>query len=409
MSTHSILSPSGAERWSACPGSLDATRDIPNPPSKPAALGTAKHSMREWCSKNNKTAAEAALACRQKMHADGFDFEVDDDFVTHVQFALDARLKIPGLTEHEVRLDTSAILGVDGQGGTADTVVLDYEASMLTVVDDKFGWGRVKALKNKQLMIYLCAARRRYSDLFEFEKFRLCIIQPPLDAIEGLDDIYLAEDLDAFEREIRPKAVLAYELYTLNDPGMTAANLHPSDAGCQWCPIAGACTARQNKVAAQFADLTAAPPATTMTDEQLGAAMIWLEDVVTPFMAAVQAEGYARALKGQNPAGWGMYTGRAGNRAWLDSTPVAEVVNALSLTIGEEAVYQPRKLRSPTDVEKALKAAGATELYAGLEKYINRPEGKPSLQRVRTDKPPLTVAKMPEFADASPGNQEAKP
>lgn len=401
MTTHSILSPSGADRWSACPGSLAACKDVPEEvrgSNTAASLGTAKHVLTERCATHRKTAQEGALAAKFSIHADGTDFKVDDSFVEHVQFALDATFALPGQHLYEVRLDTSEVLGVEGQGGTSDVVVLDHESRTLTVLDYKFGWGRVSAFKNKQLMIYLCAARKRFGDLFDFDKFRLIIVQPPLNVIDGADHYYMAEDLDQFEREVRQKAVLAYELYVLNDAGMTAANLSPSDKGCQWCPIAGQCVARNKSITDQFKVVSVADPA-TIDDAKLGALMIFLEDTVKPFMAAAMSEGYKRALNGKAPDGWGMYEGRPGNRVFMDNF-AAEIATTLEMTLGDD-MYEPRKLKSPTQVEAALKAANAKNLYVMVEQYVHRPEGKPSLQRARTDKPPARLAAMPEFQDVT--------
>lgn len=400
MSDHSVLSPSGADRWSDCPGSLAACRGIPEDRTNnySAALGSAKHTLAEWCVKHSKTASEGALAAEFAVHADGHVFKIDEEFIGHVQFAIDVTNRLPGQRMLEVRLDTSEVLGVEGQGGTSDIVLLDYETGTLTVLDYKFGWGRVAAFKNKQLMIYLCAARRRFGDLFELDKFKLIIVQPALNAVEGEDHIYVAADLDAFEKEIRQKAVIAYELYELNDPGMTAANLNPTDKACQWCFIAGSCTARARAITAQFTDASAVDPA-IIDDAKLGELMVWLEDTVKPFMAAAQSEGYKRALAGKCPTGWGLYEGRAGNRVFMDNYQ-AEIATTLSMMLGED-MYEPRKLKSPTQVEAALKAANAPNLYTMVEKYVHRPAGKPSLQRARTDKPSITPATMPEFADVT--------
>lgn len=407
MSAHSILSPSGADRWSVCVGSLAACKGIPEDRSnnKPAALGTAKHSLTEWCLRNNKTAAEGAAACMPpfEMSADGHTFKVDEEFITHVQFAIDVVLRQPGDKLYEVKLDTAGVLGVPGQSGTGDVAIIDHAQSMLTMLDHKFGWGRVRAFKNKQLLIYLCALRRKFGDLFDFDKFRIIISQPPLNSVEGEDHIYTAQDLDQFEKEIRAKAVVAYELYTMNNPGMTTANLHPDDKACEWCPIAGQCIARTKRIIDQFADLTgpAAVAPLTLSDAELGALMVKVEDTFKPFMAEVMAEGYKRALAGADPKGfgWGMYTGRDGHRRFIPGQE-AKVATTLEMTLGDD-MYEKPQLKSPTQIEVSLKAAKAHELYAIVAKYVERPPGKPSLQRYRTDVPPVSAAPMMEFADVT--------
>lgn len=400
MTMHSILSPSGAERWSGCTGSLAACKDIVEvrTGNTAAALGSAKHALSERCLKNGTEASAEAAACGFKIEADGTTFTIDEEFIGHVQMYVDVINKEPGQKMFEVRLDTSEVLGVQGQGGTSDTVILDYERSMLTVVDAKFGWGRVTALNNKQLLIYLCAARKRFGDLFDFDNFRLIIVQPPLHSIDGADHIYLAEDLDKFEKEIRLKAVLAYELYNLGDDGMTLANLSPSDKACEWCPISGNCAARHKGIADQFKVVSVADPV-TIDDKSLGTLMIWLEDVVKPFMSAAMSEGYKRCLNGSPPAGWGMYVGRDGNRAFMEEHQEA-IATTLQMTLGDD-MYEPRKLKSPTQVEAALKAAKAPALYATVAQYVHRPPGKPSMQRARTDVQPAVIAPMPEFADVT--------
>lgn len=428
-SVHSILSPSGADRWSVCIGSLAATRDIPEDRTnnKPAALGSAKHTLSQWCIDHGKTAAEGAFAAKFTIHADGHDFKVDEEFIGHVQFALDVTNRLPGQKMTEVRLDTSEVLGVAGQGGTSDIVVIDYDTSTLTVLDYKFGWGRVRAFKNKQLMIYLCAARKRFGGLFDFENFKLVIVQPALNAVEGEDHTYTAADLDAFEKEIRPAAVLAYELYIAATPvpdervdpmgaaehtrlklkyaeamGMVNANLHPSDKGCEWCPIAGSCAARTKRITDQFRDVSASAVApVTLSDAELGKLAILVEDTMKPFMAEVMSELYKRALSGNDPKTlqWGMYTGRDGHRRFIPEHKEA-IATTLEMTLGDD-MWEERQLKSPTQIEASLKAAKAHALYAMVAPYVERPPGKPSLQRFRSDVPPAAPANMPEFADVT--------
>ena len=45
---HSILSPSSSSRWLKCPGSVRLTKDMENPTSSYAEIGTEAHELCEW-------------------------------------------------------------------------------------------------------------------------------------------------------------------------------------------------------------------------------------------------------------------------------------------------------------------------------------------------------------------------
>ena len=50
---HAKLSPSGAHRWMACPGSIVLESNIPDKGSVYADEGTAAHELAAWCLKDN--------------------------------------------------------------------------------------------------------------------------------------------------------------------------------------------------------------------------------------------------------------------------------------------------------------------------------------------------------------------
>src|SRR5579864_6932912 len=137
MSEHAILSPSGADRWAVCLGSLAATKHIPNKSGPAAALGTCKHEDAErWLLHSAIPVVGTPREC------DGFKFVVDEEYIQHVEYYVKYVRQQPGEHHYEVRLNTSTVLGVDGQFGRSDCATLDYEKRQITIVDGKFGYER---------------------------------------------------------------------------------------------------------------------------------------------------------------------------------------------------------------------------------------------------------------------------
>ena len=131
MSTHATLSPSGAHRWTACPGSVRLCEDLPDTAGRDADEGTDAHTLAARCLLKG---TDAASYIGETLPM-GFTVDADMaeavqryvDTVRHLVVATNGGL----LVEQEVPI--GHITGEEGATGTADTVIAGRDE--LIVVD----------------------------------------------------------------------------------------------------------------------------------------------------------------------------------------------------------------------------------------------------------------------------------
>jgi hypothetical protein len=365
--THSILAPSAASRWCFCPGSLAACKGIPDEASQDAARGTVKHHMGESCLKNG---GQAIQFLGQTLEADGFKFEVDKVFCEQVQTYVDNCRRDVGEQQYEVRLDTSPILGVPGQGGTVDCVTLNVEKRHITIRDAKFGFERVNAKRNLQMMIYLAAAIDLYDVISEWDSATIVIDQPPIHHYDPAD-VTIREVVDFIEW-IRPRAKLTYAMYE----GTMPIQLIPGPTQCKYCPIRNKCPARTKAITDMFGETSEEPPIPTLSDEDIaGVLASGVVEFVEGWVKDIRAEAYRRATAGRTLPGFKLVKGKRGARYFTDKEKVRAV---LELVLDPDKMFTPRELVSPTKLEEL-----APEAYAEVRDYVDQPAG--SLKLVPAD------------------------
>lgn len=362
---HSICSPSGAHRWMICAAAPAAAAHLPESRGKDSALGTAKHACSEACLRNEHPSAGHFKGAQWE--ADGFRFPVDDEFIAHVDYYLAAVRREVGSQHYEVTLDTSDLLGVAGQSGTADCVDLDTESETLTVMDAKFGFHEVRAQDNPQGLIYIGAARRRYAYLADWGRFRFIIVQPRLDHVDVAE--YTLEELLEFEGRAR-KAAREVVRIAAYKPDMITDLMVPDPKACEWCPVRGNCPARSKKIAAMFPPVVEeAPEPPSLSEEELGHYLTLVDDIKS-WCKDIHDEAHTRALAGKRIPGYKLIDGKRGARFFTDGEKAR--VKLLEL-LPEEEVYEPRAVISPTEAEKRLKKHGKS--YDDIKPLVDQPPG----------------------------------
>jgi hypothetical protein len=415
MAEHALFSPSAGERWISCPGSLALEADQPNTSSSFADEGTAAHTLADWCLRN--VTNPPAYAGRI-IEVGERKFVVDEDMMRHVQRYIDAvrEQALGGILLPESRVYFGSAIGQPDElaFGTSDAIVITADGE-LQVHDLKYGQGvRVDAVENEQMMLYALGAVAEHELLGPFERIRLFIHQPRLDAVSewGLT----AAELAAFADRARAAADHARMTLTNREAGAEGTSpaelaeaglLSPSESACRWCRAKAVCPALERQISdaliGDFTDLTAETPDTAqgqlpqLYGDELGRRMA-LVDQVEAWCKAVRARVEAELLSGRKVKGFKLVEGRRGNRAWTDPDAVETTLKTMRLKL--EDMYD-LKLISPTTAEKLVKAEKlGPRQWAKLETFIARAEGKPSVAPVSDPRPALT--RTPAEQDFAP-------
>lgn len=423
---HSELSPSGADRWSRCPGSVALCRGLPDSSSRYADEGTAAHLLGSLCLErgddplsylDRKIAVgthpecdfEGAILVGEHGEIElGFEarevFEIDDDMVTNVGTYVDAVRQAQAAARAELAVEQNVslaeVLPDPKARGTADAVILDSDT--LEVHDLKYGRGEpVYAFDedagrpNPQLVLYALGA---YHDLMAFTgarpaRVKLAIHQPRVGSYS--EHVLTLDELIAEGKRLARCAA---------DTQKPNAPLVPGPKQCRWCKAKSHCPAIAQEVLAtvsgatvdEFDDLTAEDllPPDTLTDEQVGrllAKLDWLED----WSRAVRARADRALQEGRPIPGWKLVAGRKGPRKWAEGRE-PQVIDYLTNTVRlrQDDIYT-RKLVTPTQAGKLL---GKVQ-FKRLEEFITQSAGTPAVAPASDPRPAVlpAVARPEEF------------
>jgi hypothetical protein len=218
---HAPLPPSCAGRWIACPGSVQAEREAPKPPSSDfAEEGTRAHELFARC-------------MLQGLRAD--EVTVDPIVLRPLALTLDLTRQILDGRSFVVETRLAPLVGLPDVWGTSDLIAFCKAGPVDTIVDLKFGEAIGVAADAIQLGIYALLAARRYGGAPD--GVTIWVIQPRHDHPDGpaRQHHYTLGDLDRLEINLR-KAVAA-----------TAVPNPPRQSGawCRFCAAAAVCPVLQ--------------------------------------------------------------------------------------------------------------------------------------------------------------------
>lgn len=394
---HARLSPSGAHRWMACPGSVVLEQDFPDEGSSYAAEGTAAHQLATYCLEDG---TEAHEYIGEEIRVGERRFVVDKAMAGHVADYVKLVRELAGghalLVERKVPI--GHLTGETGATGTADAVIIDTEQEAITVVDLKYGMGvQVDAVENPQLMMYALGAYEAYSVLGDFSYVSMYIHMPRLNHVSEYH--IPVHELVAFGDQVRDaaKAVEAAHcgVYESPAPLWTEQHLQPGEKQCRFCKAKSTCPALLAEItnavggepatAADFAQFVPMEVDENTGDNYLSLAMDKV-GLVEDWCKAVRAEIERRLLRGDPVKDYKLVEGKLGNRQWTSAEEAEAAMKAMRLKTDE--MYE-RKLISPTAAEKVLKQNPAK--WAKLKKLVTRNPGKPSVAHVTDKRPALAI------------------
>lgn len=383
---HSILGPSSAERWLNCPGSVLATKDLPDTPSQYALEGTAAHTVSEWVRLQGRPAKDFLGVTIRITRGDYYwDIECDQEMVDSVQEFVDKVGEFEGheLVEERVRYNHYVLGGF----GTLDSAKLSPGLGRIT--DFKHGQGVKKwAKENPQLMLYAIGVYLDWNWLYDFEKFVLAISQPRLDHYD--------------EWEISVADLLKWAIEVVVPAGMAARKEGaPFKAGewCQFCKLKATCRTRAESMfetlTGDFKDLDLKNRSLDLFGQQLSndeiAAVLENWPQIEKWGAALKAHAMQEVMQGRAVGEMKLVAGRS-VRGWNAADQA--IVDAIRAQFPDFWPWEPQTLLSVAAAEKQL----GKKNFAGLPAALTRKaDGRPTLVPGSDPRPVIDMDALSEF------------
>lgn len=363
VKVHAKRSPSSAERWWNCPGSINAIEEagLPEAPESAAsAEGTLAHSL-----------LELILTMGGKVTKISNDIYPDLTMRRHIRDVADYIL---GHMEKGavIQIEQEVMVHVIEDTGTPDAVILLEKHGVIHIFDLKYGSREVTAKQNKQMLLYLTSfLKHKWA-----KEFVLHICQPKV-----------SEDYDQNQWTITRKQLEAFQMEAIVAVEATEDPKAPLVAGekqCRYCPVAGRCRAYAEFALegaiddfADFIDDDLEFPVSTALSNQELTLVIARGPTMLKWYEAARVEAARRIVDGESKGlDLKLVEGKS-NRRWADPAKVAAVLKKANF---DEDQFAPRRLAGLGDISDLIKQAKSKkDADKFLDKFTIKPHGKPTL------------------------------
>lgn len=382
---HTRLSPSKAHRWLVCPGSLHVVTE--DPETEWAAEGTRKHAVLKLVLTGQDVLAGDII----KTEAGDYiiPLEVLEQCFEIKEFIDQFRnTHADWIVETETRVETGSYaweLDRDECAGTTD--VAAYSWDELLVLDAKFGYVRVSATKNPQLMLYALGLLKEIP--FPIKWVTLCIAQPDYDGqVVFREHRMPVQEIYDWAFDQRP---------IIEEIKSGSYRLQADEHACRYCPARTECPAR-------LADLEKFRNEAWLQEANLEE-LLPLLPRIRQICNDLEQRAMTRINEGQPVRGWKLVQGKS-IRKWPLNAAGETDEEAVRLLILEKVktaklpldLYK-KELKSPSEMQKDLRMAvnggkGKGEMTiadakAVIESIALKPPGGPRLVPESDPRPAL--------------------
>lgn len=387
---HASLGASSCYRWTACPGSVAISANIPRKDTAYSLEGTAAHALGEIAFRANM---DPSNWLGEKVEGIAVTTDMVEAVRVYYQFLKDLNVNDNELLlEH--RFDLSKLNPPAPMFGTSDAVCYIPSERKLVVGDYKHGAGvAVEVENNSQLKYYALGALLQLDEKKRVDEIEMVIVQPRAQHRDGPIRRWTCTvtDILDFSSELLDAAVKA------TSPN---AELH-AGKHCRFCPAQPQCPALHTETLAmaktEFDDKPVLDPR-LLSPEQLGH-ILERADIIEDWIRSVRQHVQQQLESSKEIPGWKLVAKR-GMRTWTDQTAI--VNHLIGQGFADEEIYD-MKLKSPAAIEKIVgKKNLPTELVVSVSSgYTLAPASDPrtAITNVAADE----FSALPESIDVKKG------
>jgi len=384
---HARLSPSAAERWMTCPGSVVLSDGMPDQESQYADEGTRAHAFAErWL----------LMYFAQHGSRPTPSDPAEEDIAKNIKIYIDecVRLAAKGA---KVFVEKTVTLNKD-VWGTADFVAWHPDTQVLYVRDLKYGAGVPVAIeRNVQLRIYALATLITMK--LPTNAVNIGIVQPRYDHPDGpirSIDFDTSDLLDLHADVLDAVARVEEATQAKNQSKWAGAWEHgflvPSEKGCRWCPASAKCPALKERAQALAKQVFA--PGLPYDPLQLARTLDFLP-ILEGWIKNTREFAYGEAEKGLEIPDYKLVE-KTAVRKWKEDAGKEALAAALGVTVAD--ILKPVELIGIGDAEKLAPGKNSKERAAVLEPFVNKESSGHTLVHVSDKREPIRIDAKAAFA-----------